>query len=253
MPAPIVLLHGWACPASYWNPVAARLRAAGREVLNLDLPGYGTPVDLDFEWTVENVAATFALELSRRSPIHWVGHSLGGSIAATIAARYPRTTASLTLVGMVPVAPSAAAEEKLRRLFGGPEPADDEAADEMLAAWFRGGEEPQGEDRERFLAPFRLPPAVVRQSMLAGITGAAPDVPDLVTAPTLVVTGTRDGTRPPEIVREFLDDHPGWSHELVADAGHMVHWERPDVCAEAVLRHVERSEGRRPRQLEAAD
>ncbi|EMY32808.1 alpha/beta hydrolase fold superfamily protein [Arthrobacter crystallopoietes BAB-32] len=253
MRAPVVLLHGWACPASYWNPVAARLRAAGREVLNLDLPGYGKPVDRDFEWTVENVAAAFALELSVRSPIHWVGHSLGGSIAATIAARYPRTTASLTLVGMVPVAPSAAAEEKLRRLFGGPEPAEDEAADEMLAAWFRGGEEPQGEDREKFLAPFRLPPAVVRQSMEAGITGAAPDVPDLITAPTLVVTGTRDGTRTPEIVREFLDDHPGWSHELVTDAGHMVHWERPDVCADAVLQHVERAEGRRPRQLEAAE
>jgi pimeloyl-ACP methyl ester carboxylesterase len=242
MAAPIVLLHGWACPASYWDPVAGLLREGGREVLNLDLPGYGTPLEPGFEWTVENVAAMFALELSGRSPVHWVGHSLGGSIAATIAARYPRTTASLTLVGMVPVAPSSAAEEKLRRLFGGPEPSGEEAAEEMLAAWFRGGEEPQGEDRERFLAPFRLPPAVVRRSMAAGITGAAPDVPDLVSAPTLVVTGTRDGTRTPDAVKEFLRGHPTWRHELVTDAGHMVHWEQPEACAAAVLKHVARAE-----------
>ena len=247
MRAPIVLLHGWACPASYWNPVAGLLREAGREVLNLDLPGYGTPLEAGFEWTVENVAAVFALELSGRSPVHWVGHSLGGSIAATIAARYPRTTASLTLVGMVPVAPSAAAEEKLRRLFGGPGAPDEDAAEEMLAAWFRGGEEPQGEDRERFLAPFRLPPAVVRRSMEAGITGAAPDVPELVSVPTLVVTGTRDGTRTPDAVKEFLLGHPAWSHELVTDAGHMVHWERPEACTEALLRHIARAEAGSPR------
>lgn len=249
MRAPIVLLHGWACPASYWNPVAGLLREAGRQVLNLDLPGYGAPLEPDFEWTVENVAAMFAFELSGRSPVHWVGHSLGGSIAATIAARYPRTTASLTLVGMVPVAPSAAAEEKLRRLFGGPGAPDDDAAEEMLAAWFRGGEEPRDEDRERFLAPFRLPPAVVRQSMEAGITGAAEDVPGLVTAPTLVVTGTRDGTRTPDAVKEFLLGHPDWQHELVTDAGHMVHWEHPKACAAAVLRHVRLAEGQMPPEL----
>jgi pimeloyl-ACP methyl ester carboxylesterase len=255
MRAPIVLLHGWACPASYWSPVAGLLRAAGREVLNLDLPGYGAPLEPDFEWTVENVAALFSFELSARSPAHWVGHSLGGSIAVTIAARYPRTTASLTLVGMVPVAPSAAAEEKLRRLFGGPGAPADEAADvaaeEMLAAWFHGGEEPQGEDREKFLAPFGLPPAVVRQSMEAGITGAALDVPELVTAPTLVVTGTRDGTRTPGAVTAFLQGHPDWSHELVADAGHMVHWEHPEACAEAILRHITQAEGKLPPQLGA--
>jgi pimeloyl-ACP methyl ester carboxylesterase len=244
MPHPIVLLHGWACSAAYWKPLADRLSAGGLHVVAADLPGYGSDPRAGFDWTVEN-AATALAEQFGGVPVHWVGHSLGGSIAATIAARFPRTTASLTLVGMVPVAPSAATVDKLTRLFGGgssdPE-ADLAAGEELLGAWFRGGTEPQGDDRETFLATFRRHPAVVRQSLLAGLTGAAPEVAELVSAPTLVVTGTRDATRPPAAVADFLVRHPGWRHTSVQDAGHMVHWERPAACAEAILRHVEAAE-----------
>jgi aminoacrylate hydrolase len=174
-----------------------------------------------------------------------VGHSLGGNIAATIAARFPRTTASLTLVGMVPVPPSAATVHKLTRLFGGessnPE-TDLAAGEELIGAWFRGGTQPQGDDRETFLAAFRRHPAVVRQSLLAGVTGAAPEVADLVSVPTLVLTGTRDATRPPAAVADFLARHPDWRHTSVQDAGHMVQWEQPAACADAILRHVESAE-----------
>ncbi|TJY69758.1 alpha/beta hydrolase [Arthrobacter sp. CAU 1506] len=244
MPHPIVLLHGWACSAAYWKPLADRLSASGRQVVAADLPGYGSDLCAGYDWTVENAAATLA-EQTGDWPVHWVGHSLGGSIAATIAARFPRTTASLTLVGMVPVAPSPATVDKLARLFGGessdPE-ADLAAGEELIGAWFRGGNEPQGEDRETFLAPFRRRPAVVRQSLPGGVTGAAPDVAELVSAPTLVVTGSRDATRPPAAVAEFLARHPTWRHASVPDAGHMVHWEQPAACAEAILRHIESAE-----------
>ncbi|MEV7646225.1 alpha/beta hydrolase [Arthrobacter sp. NPDC089319] len=244
MPHPIVLLHGWACSAAYWRPLADRLSAGGRTVVAADLPGYGSDPRADFDWTVEN-AATALAEQFGGGPAHWVGHSLGGSIAATIAARFPRTTASLTLMGMVPVAPSAATVDKLTRLFGGgsSDPAADLAAgEELLGGWFRGGTEPQGDDRETFLAALRRDPAVVRRSLRAGVTGAAPEVAQLVSAPTLVVTGTRDPTRPVAAVADFLAGHPTWRHTSVPDAGHMVHWERPGACAEAILRHVEAAE-----------
>ena len=74
------------------------------------------------------------------------------------------------------------------------------------------------------------------------MTGAAPEVAELVSAPTLVVTGTRDPTRPPAAVADFLARHPDWRHAPVQDAGHMVHWEQPAACAEAILRHVESAE-----------
>lgn len=243
----IILLHGWACSSGYWAPLSGRLSAAGYEVSSPDLPGYGSDPRAGFDWTVENVAADLA-ERCGNHPAHWVGHSLGGNIAATIAARFPRTTASLTLIGMVPVAPSAATVDKLTRLFGGaafdaavPE-SGVAAGEELIAAWFRGRNEPQGKDRETFLAPFRRSPDVVRQSLAAGLAGAAPEVPNLVAAPTLVVTGTGDSTRPPAAVTGFLSRHSGWQHTTVPEAGHMVHWEAPAACADAILRHVANAE-----------
>src|SRR4051812_11934059 len=173
MAAPLILLHGWACASAYWQPLARELERGGRTVLAPDLPGYGPAAPAGDSagagWTVEAVAARLARELAGYGPAHWIGHSLGGNLAATVAARHPETAVSLTLVGMVPLRPSTATEAKLRRLFGGPGPAGPDAAGEMVTAWFRGGIEPAGADRETFLAPFRLPAAVVRDSMLAGI------------------------------------------------------------------------------------
>jgi aminoacrylate hydrolase len=246
MAAPLILLHGWACSSAYWQPLARELERAGRTVLAPDLPGYGPAAPASDRtgagWTVEQVAARLAGDLAGYGPAHWIGHSLGGNIAATVAARHPEAAVSLTLVGMVPLRPSAATEAKLRQLFGGPGPAGPDAAGEMVAAWFRGGTEPAGADRETFLAPFRLPAAVVRESMLAGIEGAAGEVPDLVRAPTLVLTGSRDATRTPEAIAGFLSRHPAWRHVQVPAAGHMVHWEQPAACAAAILAHAAAAE-----------
>lgn len=250
MSAPLILLHGWACSSAYWRPLARELERAGHTVLAPDLPGYGRGAPASAGggagsgWTVEQVAAGLAGELAGYGPAHWIGHSLGGNIAATVAARHPEAAVSVTLVGMVPLRPSAATEARLRRLFGGSGPAGPDAAGEMIAAWFRGGTEPAGADRETFLAPFRLPAAVVRESMLAGIEGAAGEVPDLVRAPALVLTGSRDATRTPEAIAGFMSRHPAWRHVQVPGAGHMVHWEQPAACAAAILAHAAAAERR---------
>jgi hypothetical protein len=78
--------------------------------------------------------------------------------------------------------------------------------------------------------------------MLAGITGAADEVPGLIAAPTLVLTGSRDGTRTPAAVAEFMAQQPRWRHGRIPGAGHMVHWEQPAACAAAILAHVAQAE-----------
>src|SRR3954454_9840680 len=116
MPAPLILLHGWACSSAYWRPLARELERAGRTVLAPDLPGYGHSAPASAGdgagsgWSVEQVAAGLAGELAGDGPAHWIGHSLGGNIAATVAARQPAAAVSVTLVGMVPLRPSAATE-----------------------------------------------------------------------------------------------------------------------------------------------
>ena len=275
-PRPFVLLHGWACPTSYWAPLAGLLRAAGHEVLAPPLPGYSTGEAPDgggregawpdaAPWDLEAAADAVAERLVRAGPPALVvGHSLGGSVAATLAARRPELVAALGLVGMVPVAPSAAARARLTSLFlepgaggsgpeddlgddegDGPAQADDEgdgpaqaAVDVVLRGWYGDGVLDEDLDpafRRELEAAFRVPGPVLRGSLRAALDGVAREVPDRITAPTAVVLGAGDRTRPPEEVEAFLAAHPSWRLTSVPGAGHMVHWEAPEACAAALL------------------
>lgn len=255
--AAFVLLHGWACPTVNWRPVAERLAAAGHRVEVPALLGYGPPPGastrgdtgwtlesgwtldsgrtLESGWTLEAAAHDVGRLLERLGPpAVVVGHSLGGSVAATLAATRPDLVAGVGFVGMVPVAPSAATAERLRRLFpAGGGPATREAIETCLTAWYTALPADPGALAE-LEAPFLVPPAVLQGSLRAALAGVAPEVPGKITAPVAVVLGARDRTRPPQEVEALLRGHPEWSLTLVEGAGHMVQWEAPGPCAEAL-------------------
>jgi pimeloyl-ACP methyl ester carboxylesterase len=258
---PVLLIPGWACPAGYWEPVAGRLRVLGHQVELVTLPGYGpeSPLPEGFGWTVSEAAEWLAEKVRRRQPdpgaaapvgqavpvgqpvpVHLVGHSLGGSIGATLAAMHPELVATLTLVGMVPVPPAPAVRTRLAELFltdlllsdpGDSAQVDPQAAQQCLHSWY--GSIPP-EHRAMLEAPFKLPAGVVLASLQAGLEGAAPEVPDRIVAPTQVIVGAGDGMRPPATVEDYLARHPAWRAVVVPGAGHMVHWEAPEQCTAAI-------------------
>src|SRR5690349_12032856 len=90
---PVVLIHGWASGSVYWEPLAKILLDAEREVWILDLPGYHPAQDLpsDFTWTLDSAAASVGAAIRARTsgPVHLVGHSMGGSVSLTLAAKHP--------------------------------------------------------------------------------------------------------------------------------------------------------------------
>lgn len=53
--------------------------------------------------------------------------------------------------------------------------------------------------------------------------------------PTLVVAGTRDGTTPPDLVRETADLIPSAQFHLMRAVGHLPMWENPAAFAEVLL------------------
>ena len=96
----LVLIHGLATTRQIWSLVIPRL-ARTRHVVTLDVPGFGesAPVGPGFE--LEAVAERIARGLAARgvrAPFDLVGHSLGGSIALTLAASRPRSVRRLILV-----------------------------------------------------------------------------------------------------------------------------------------------------------
>jgi pyruvate dehydrogenase E2 component (dihydrolipoamide acetyltransferase) len=96
---PVVLIHGFGSDLNSWMFTQPAL-AEARRVVALDLPGHGGSIkevgsgDPDsFAETVE--AALTALDISRA---HFVGHSMGGAIAALVALHWPQRAGSLTLI-----------------------------------------------------------------------------------------------------------------------------------------------------------
>lgn len=98
--APLVLVHGFGGDKDNWTRAARHLRGSVR-VIALDLPGYGeSDAPIDASYTIAHQierlhAFVQKLGLTR---VELGGHSMGGNIVATYAARYPNQVGSLWLV-----------------------------------------------------------------------------------------------------------------------------------------------------------
>lgn len=114
--APLVLVHGFGGDKDNWVRVARSLRGPMR-VIALDLPGYGesdAPADAAYSIAaqVEHLHAFLAqIGLTRA---HLGGHSMGGNIVASYAAKYPNQVASLWLVAPSGVERAPTSELRLR-------------------------------------------------------------------------------------------------------------------------------------------
>lgn len=230
---PVLLVHGWASTSAYWEPLAAELLDAGQSVWIVELPGYhrGDVLPPGFEWTLESAAASVAAIAARnRSPVHIAGHSMGGSVALTLAAHHPGLVASVALIGMVPAPPNDAfksmLESQLQQGF-----IDNATRSKCMKAWFGK----LSEDDERLLGQgFELPFEVLGPSGLAAMAGVAAEIPEKVTAPTLVIAGVGDRVRSLNQAEAFVAASPLRRLVAVPDAGHSVHWEQPHACALAL-------------------
>ncbi|MEV7605941.1 alpha/beta hydrolase [Paenarthrobacter sp. NPDC089322] len=232
---PVVLIHGWASGSAYWEPLAALLLDAGWPVWILDLAGYhpGDRLQKDFTWTLETAAAGVAAVIRARSdgPVHLVGHSMGGSVALTVAAANPGLVATVALVGMVPAPPNdafrAMLQSQLAQGF-----IDDQTKAKCMKAWYGNL---TGQDMETLSKGFDVPFEVLGPSGEAAMTGVEPSVPGRVHAPLLVLAGVGDRVRSIDQMEAFVAAAPERRRfHAVPDAGHSVHWEQPEACAKAL-------------------
>jgi pimeloyl-ACP methyl ester carboxylesterase len=97
----IVMIHGFTGSKENWYPVARELRGRYRLVIP-DLPGWGESerkanADYGFVAQAERVAA-FIRVVSPNKPVVLLGHSMGGGIAALVAARHPELVSRVGLL-----------------------------------------------------------------------------------------------------------------------------------------------------------
>lgn len=169
-----------------------------------------------------------------------VGTSLGGWIAAELAALYPERVQKLVLVDAVGLWIDTA---PIGELFG-VEPA------ELARMLFHDQSHPIAAFMHALVSPADLPEAIV-YAQLKALESAAkigwnPYLHDpklearlrRVSAPTLVLWGKQDGLVSTAYGERYRDRIKGARREIIEGCGHLPPLERPDAFAEAVLRFL---------------
>jgi pimeloyl-ACP methyl ester carboxylesterase len=119
-PVEVVLLHGTAQNAHTWDTV---LLALGRPALAIDLPGHGhSGWRDDFGYRPHQLADDVAVVLEKLvdEPVLFVGMSLGGATANSLAARRPDLVRRIVAVDITPN-PRVEDAKEIRDFIAGPQ------------------------------------------------------------------------------------------------------------------------------------
>jgi pimeloyl-ACP methyl ester carboxylesterase len=247
---PVVLIHGSGVSARYWRDQLEGLADVTRTVA-VDLPGHGQsdPVpDPSLEAYAEAVGGLIrALGLG---PSIVVGHSLGGAVALTLAARRPELVRALVLLASCAKLPpwNAAIEQFFTALPGPVRRLVFFASAKRLL--FSPGAPPHAvrlaldEIRDCRLETLRRDIAVARTMDVRDRAAA-------VKVPTLVIAGSRDAITPPALSIALGEAIPQARVAVLDGVGHMVHLEAPgrvndEIRALIATLPAEVERGRRP-------
>jgi pimeloyl-ACP methyl ester carboxylesterase len=95
---PAVLVHGVPDTALMWDPLRARLQR--RDVVMVELPGFGAPVPDGFGATKEEYAAWLTEQLRAiGEPVDLVGHDWGSILVQRVASTHPELIRTLACGG----------------------------------------------------------------------------------------------------------------------------------------------------------
>jgi pimeloyl-ACP methyl ester carboxylesterase len=213
---PMLVLHGLAGSARWWERNVPALAGSNR-VLVIDLPAFGDAAGSRFELRRipdQLVATMDRLGIERTS---LVGHSMGGLIAARLAAEHPERFDRLVLVdaGFLSLDPNM-----LHRLLG----------PIQAVRWLRPGLARRLVDDVARAGPVDLVRATI-QLLRADWTSDL----DRIAAPTLVVWGEHDTICPPVIGRRIVERISGSRLMTIPDCGHNPMWEQSAAFDRVVL------------------
>lgn len=238
---PLLLLHGLGMGQVVWRPVVPLL-AREREVIAIDLPGFGASPH--GPRTIEGLAhavAAFATGFGLERP-HVAGNSLGGAVALAMgAAGAARSVCALSPVGFAAGREGTYGRGVLMTTRGISRALRPVAAPLSRSAVLRTLLSSHAASR-----PWRIPPSDIEEwthnyagavafwELLDALDGWRAPVPD---CPTTVAWGDRDRllvySRQAPRARRAL---PEARHVTLRGCGHVPMWDDPEQVAGAILR-----------------
>lgn len=243
---PVVLLHGLAGAARFWEPQIEALLKAGLRPIALDLLGHGDrkPIhSLTLEAFVQDVDdAIRKMELDR--PI-LVGHSMGAMIAEILMARSPSRYRGAVLCSYLPFASpdsesrASFLEDKLAPLAAGA------AMSDLAEANFDESAGPEGAEcpfRSLGVSMFATTPSSTYQAALQCFCSFEEAEARLenIELPVLCIAGEFDRIAPAESVEKMALKMPKGSFICLHGVGHFPSLESPIAFNRIMLAFLRR-------------
>jgi pimeloyl-ACP methyl ester carboxylesterase len=240
----VLLLHGQPGSPHDWDRVVSEL-GPGTQTLAITRPGWA-PGTVAVDLKGNAIAARVALDQAEIARAVVVGHSLGGAVAAWLAAAEPARVAGLVLVAPAAETHSITA---LDRLLAAPVLGDVLSAALLGAA---GGAAAAGPVRQVIGSRLSIDPrylessaALLRRraawrSFVAEQRMLIRDLPALerrladIVAPTTVVVGTADRVVPIDSARAVADRIRAAALVELSGAHHLLAQQRPAELAEII-------------------
>lgn len=236
---PVVLIHGYTDSDLDWASLVPYLSPKFRLIL-VDLRGHGESSKPECCYTRYDFAYDIKLLLDklgvRRADI--VGHSLGSIVAQTFAEQWPARTRRVILIASTASAPppaAAAKENWVAAIEKLKDPIDPDST--FMREWWSSPTpvDPQFLERERRNAaaiPLRVWLAVLNQG-LGDLNDLRRTLPQL-TAPTLLIWGSKDPIMLPPMRRGLEHALPHAKVVIFPGLGHNPFWEKPRACATVI-------------------
>ncbi|MCC5966432.1 MAG: 3-oxoadipate enol-lactonase [Natronohydrobacter sp.] len=235
---PVVFSNGLGLSLAMWEPLLPLLPANWR-ILRYDRRGHGasqvTPPPYTMGQLVRDTESL--LDHLGITACVFVGLSLGGMVAQGLAVKRPDLIRALVLSNTAARIATAKIWHERAQLArrGGLAALVEPSLERWFTPDFRSSPE-VGLWREMFLA-----------TPLEGWLGGAQAIAGTdfytttaaLTLPTLGIAGDRDGSTPPDLVRETTDLIAGSDFALIRKAGHLPHVEQPALYAEILMRFVQ--------------
>lgn len=227
----VALIHGAGCDHSVWALQARHLARKGCRVIAVDLPRHGASggqriasIEGFVDWL-----DSFFQALPIHTPLTLAGHSMGASIAAAYAAKFPERAARVVLISAgdkMPVNPELLADTLARP----------ERARAFIAAFghghamrLRGAATPGSWNLGATLALLeRCEPETLHADFQACRQWRAAELAENIRCPVLVIAGTTDRMTPPRTAQALAAALPNAKLEWIDGAGHFILAETPD-------------------------
>ncbi len=242
---PLVLVAGLSSDGASWAPVTPHLTPHAKLILP-DNRGCGQTQTNAGEVTIEAIADDIIALLDHLEieQANILGHSMGGVIAMTIAARRPDRLRRLVLSATTPTVPPRARSiiETLVSLREAGAPEED-----WYRSFFHWLFHPAFFESEAAVAaaiamarayPHAQSPGDMRRQVDALRDYDASALPAQIKAETLILAGEADLLFPPQAIAQNFRPLKNHRIEILPDAAHSQQWDQPQAFARAVVRFL---------------